>query len=297
MHFQLIQFGLELLHRRRLVLVLRAVILALHHHAGRVVRDAHGRFSFVDVLTASAAGAVNIDAQIGGVDFNFKIIIHFRRHEHRGKRGMTAIAGIERRLAHQAVHPGFGAQTAEHIIAFKTDGGALDAGDLARRHFHQLGLEAVRLTPAQVHAQQHFRPVLRLGATGAGLNIEKGVAGVHFAGEHAAKFQFFNRFFRLGEIGFNAGNRVFVIFLDRHFQQFGGVGQRGFQVLDAENDFFQSYPILPQLLRAFRVVPDIGLLQFAIDFFQLFFAAVEVKDTPSATRCAGSDLQSWRLWG
>ena len=43
--------------------------------------------------------------------------------------------------------------------------------------------------PAQVHSEQHFRPVLRFGATGAGLDVEEGITGVEFAREHATKLQ------------------------------------------------------------------------------------------------------------
>ena len=96
-----------------------------------------------------------------------------------GEGGVAAVAGIEGRFAHQAVHADLGAQPAEGIIALEVDGGALDAGDLAGRDLHQLGLEAAPLAPAQIHAQQHLGPVLRLGAAGAGLDVDEGVVGVH----------------------------------------------------------------------------------------------------------------------
>ena len=37
---------------------------------------------------------------------------------------------------------------------------------------------------------------------------------------------------------------------------------------------------LAQRLRAIRLVPDVRLLQFALDFGQAFLAGIEVKDTP-----------------
>ena len=46
-----------------------------------------------------------------------------------------------------------------------------------------LDLVAVRLGPAHVHAQQHLRPVLALGAAGAGVDLEIGVVGVGLARE------------------------------------------------------------------------------------------------------------------
>ena len=107
------------------------------------------------------------------------------RDEHRGERGMAAIAGIERRLAHQAVHAGLGAQPAVGVLALDLDRRALDAGDFAGIRVDDLAAEAARGAPAQIHAQQHLRPVLRLGAAGAGLDVEEGAVRVHLAAEHA----------------------------------------------------------------------------------------------------------------
>src|SRR3546814_11025602 len=45
------------------------------------------------------------------------------------------------------------------------------------------------LAPAQVHAQQHLGPVLRLGTAGPGLDVDEGVGRIHLAGEHALELQ------------------------------------------------------------------------------------------------------------
>src|SRR3546814_18271245 len=46
-------------------------------------------------------------------------------------------------------------------------------------------VRSVLLGPANVHAQQHLRPVLRLGAAGAGVDLEVAVVGVGLAGQQA----------------------------------------------------------------------------------------------------------------
>ncbi len=89
------------------------------------------------------------------------------RDEHRRERGMAAVARIERRFSHQPMHAGLGAQPAVGIIADHADGRALDARDFAGALIDDFGLDAVRVGPLQIHAQQHRRPVLRLGAAGA----------------------------------------------------------------------------------------------------------------------------------
>jgi hypothetical protein len=50
----------------RAVLVLRALVLALDHDAGRQVGDADRRIGLVDVLAAGAGGAEGVDAQVLG---------------------------------------------------------------------------------------------------------------------------------------------------------------------------------------------------------------------------------------
>src|SRR5262245_33957265 len=62
------QACLQQRHRTRAVLVLRALILALDHDAGRKVRDADSGFRLVHVLSAGARGAVRVDAQVHGID-------------------------------------------------------------------------------------------------------------------------------------------------------------------------------------------------------------------------------------
>ena len=56
-------------------------------------------------------------------------------------------------------------------------------GLFARHQVDDLGLETALLAPAQVHAQQHLRPVLRFGAASAGVDGDDGVAVVVRAGE------------------------------------------------------------------------------------------------------------------
>ena len=61
----------------RLVLVLRAPVLAFDHGAGGKVRDAHGGVGLVDVLPARAGCAEGVDAQVGGIQFHFAHFVRF----------------------------------------------------------------------------------------------------------------------------------------------------------------------------------------------------------------------------
>ena len=54
LHLQIVEPRLQHLHRARAVLVLRALVLARDHDAGRDVRDADGGVGDVDMLAAGA---------------------------------------------------------------------------------------------------------------------------------------------------------------------------------------------------------------------------------------------------
>src|SRR3546814_9375694 len=92
--------------------------------------------------------------------------------------------------------------------------------------FHQFGLPAARLAPAQVHAQQHLGPVLRLGTTGAGLDVDERVVRIHLAGEHALEFQLADLRLELAQIVDHRLGSLVISVGDRHFQQITGIGER-----------------------------------------------------------------------
>ncbi len=52
----------------------------------------------------------------------------------------------------------------------------------------------VALGPAQIHAQQHLRPILALGAAGPGMHGDNGALGVVLAGEEHLGFQLLQQF-------------------------------------------------------------------------------------------------------
>src|SRR5512145_3370068 len=107
-HLELVELRREHGHRLGAVAVLRAVVLALHHDVRRQVGDAHRAVGAVDVLAAGARGAVGVDAQVGGVHLDLDRLVDLGVDEHAGEGGMPAGIGVERALAHQAVHAGLG---------------------------------------------------------------------------------------------------------------------------------------------------------------------------------------------
>ncbi len=116
-------------------------------------------------------------------------IVDFRIDVEAGEAGVAAARGIEGRLAHQAMHAGFGAQEAVGVVALDLDGCAADAGDVAVGLFQQFGLEALAFAVLQVLTQQHRGPVAGFGAAGAGLDVDEAVVRVRRIVEHAAELE------------------------------------------------------------------------------------------------------------
>src|SRR2546423_3623719 len=99
---ELVEPRLEHRHAFGTIAVLRAVVLALHDDAARDVGDAHGGLRLVDVLAAGAGSAVDVDAQVGGVDVDLDRLVDLGIDEDAGERGVPAGIGVERAFAHQA---------------------------------------------------------------------------------------------------------------------------------------------------------------------------------------------------
>src|ERR1019366_2813083 len=176
-------------HRPFAVLVLSALVLAGDHDSRRDVRNPHRRIRCVDVLSALAPGAIGVGANVFRLDVDFDAFVNFRRDIHAGKRRVAALGLVERRDAYQAVHTDLADQQPIGVLAIDAEGCRLDARLVAWLILIELRGETLALRPAQVHAHQHFGPILRLGAAGAGMNGHDGAALIIFAGEQRLGLQ------------------------------------------------------------------------------------------------------------
>ncbi len=168
---------------------------------------------------------------------------------------MAAGRGVVGRDADQAVHTGFGLQPAIGIGAADLHGDGFDARLLAFGHIEDFDLEAARLGPAHVHALEHLRPVLRLGAAGASVDFHEGIAAIGLAGEQAFNFPAFGLFGEAGERrdGVLHHRRIALGFgkLDE-FQRVGGFA---LQRAHAVNQRSNTAAFAHHCLRGFGVVP------------------------------------------
>ena len=130
-------------------------------------------------------------------------------------------------------------------------------------------VEAALLGPLQIHAQQHLGPVLRFGAAGAGLNFEKRIVRIEFAVEHAAELE-------VAELRFDARRvrarlrRASPRRLRRpRVSSSSPMSPRPVPTRSRlRDDAIQRRAFLTEHLRAVRVVPHVGLLQFEFYLFE-----------------------------
>lgn len=81
-----------------------------------------------------------------------------------------------------------------------------------------------------------------------------------------------------------------VILLNSQIEQVARVSATAVERFYRGNDNFQRGALSSQRLRFFRVIPDAGLSELQLDFFQTVFFYSVVKDTPSARRYARGGL-------
>ena len=74
--FGLVKARLQHAPCRRTVLVLRPIVLALHHNAGGFMGQTDRGVRFIDVLAAGAGRAVGIHTDVVFLDFDINVIIN-----------------------------------------------------------------------------------------------------------------------------------------------------------------------------------------------------------------------------
>jgi hypothetical protein len=173
-------------------------------------------------------------------------------------------------------------------VAIDLQRGRLDARLFAVVQFDDLYLVALLFGPAGVHAHQHRRPVLALGAACAGVNFKEAVVAVGLAGQQRLDFQ-------LGDFGTEPFQLVFRVLHDRrivfhlaHFDQLDGIRYGLLQPLDGGNAAFQVLPLAHDRLRLFRIVPQVRIFGAGVQLVQVSQCLIPVKDASSAVQWTAS---------
>ena len=212
--------------------------------------------------------SISIESSISGID------------EHAGEAGVAPARGVERRLAHQAVHAGLGAQQAVGVVAFDLDGGALDAGRVARRLVLDVVLKPLRSAYFRYWRSSMLAQSQASVPPAPAWMSRKAFERVGRVVEHAAEFQRLDVLGQLGGFGFDGEQAGLVAFLLAHLEQLEVVRQLAREVLQRHDDAVELLLFLAQFLGLLGIVPDLRVFQRGVDRPQAFRFGIEVKDTP-----------------
>src|SRR5262249_10400052 len=112
------------------------------------------------------------------------------------KRSVPPFVGIKWRDAHKSMDTSLGCEISVRIFADDIEGYRFDSGFFTVLVVEHLRLEAILLSPPQIHAHEHLGPVLSLGTPRAGMNIDDRVETVVLTREQDFRFEMINE--RLG---------------------------------------------------------------------------------------------------
>lgn len=261
-------------------MVLGFFVLALGRDARGQVGDPHGRAGGVDALAAGAAGAKNVHADVRFFDIQLDVVARVGDYVHRSKGCMPSARGIKGRNANQAVDAPFAFEKAESVRPGDAQSNAFDARLVAGQKVQLLHRIVAACSPAGVHAQEHFGPVLRFRTARSGMYFQNGVLAVFLAGKQHDQFGFVQQAGQLGALlvqGFQ-GFRVFAFRCQG--QPFNHVVVAGFELAKAFHLILQAAFFLQQGRQGFGFVPRAGPGKALFDFLQALFTAGQVKDAP-----------------
>ncbi|MGY3659117.1 hypothetical protein ACVJ19_005780 [Bradyrhizobium sp. USDA 376] len=164
------------------------------------------------------------------------------------------------------------------------DGRRLDAGFFALGLFEVLDLEAVRFGPARVHAQEHLRPVLALGAAGAGMDFEIGIEAVGLARQQRLELAACDFLLQVLQRSFGFGNDAVIALGLAELDHADIVFELLLDLADARERILKRGALLHQLLGLLGIVPEVGIFCELVQLSEACRRFLDVKDASSAAR-------------
>src|SRR4029079_8801315 len=173
------------------------------------------------------------------------------------------------------------------VLALDEQGGRLDAGLLARALLDQADLVVMALGPTRVHARQHLRPVLALGAARAGVYLDVGVVAVGLARQqrlHLLAARLLGEFAQAA-LALLDGSLVALGFAQ--LDQGEGIVELALQPLVAVDCPVHRLALAHHLLRRLRITPEVWILGALVQLRQTVGRVVPVKDASAAAQVTG----------
>jgi len=131
-----------------------------------------------------------------------------------------------------------------------------------------------------------LRPVLRLGAAGARLNVDEAVVRIQRIGEHAPEFERGDVLFEPGRFAPELLERGVVRVRRSQLEKLVGIGDAAGDAVERLDDRLEPLLFLAEFLSALRVVPQLGIFERAVQCVETGLLRLVVKDTSAARRLA-----------
>ena len=141
---------------------------------------------------------------------------------------------------------------------------ALNAGFITGLVVEHFQSEAVLLSKARKHTQQHARPVLRLRAAGTCMQRQDSVVRIIFAAQQHAQLQMLQLVTAFFQQLVHLRNQAFVVFLSGQLLHSLEVANAFTKLMEAVDLFLQRINILRCFLCFFRIIPKSRITHFML---------------------------------
>ena len=128
--------------------------------------------------------------------------------------------------------------------------------------------------------QESLKKLEESSKDNTGLNFQIAVGRVHRLVEHALEFELSNLLLDFLDVLTHGFNRVPVFFGHREFEKLGSIVDARGELVEAADDVVEELLFLAHFLSMLGIVPEIRVLNLAVDFFETARFAIDVKDTP-----------------
>ena len=279
---ELIETILQHLHRRRLVLVLRSLRLRRRHDSARDMCQPHRRAGLVDVLAAGTRRAEHVHADVLVADLDVDLVVDDGVDERRRKAGMPARLRVERRDPHEPVHTRFRLEKAKGIHAFDLQHRALDPGFFPDAHVEDVNAVPLSLGPARIHAHQHLRPILGLGAARASADLELGVAEIVRSRQERPQAKGRELLAQHRRLALDFGAQLLVRLGGEHVLELRRALDARCDRVERIDPRLDGLDLLDDGLRTLLIVPEARCRHPVLETPQRIALGIQVKDTSAA---------------
>src|SRR6185437_10343373 len=215
------------------------------------------------------------------LDRDFDLLVDHRVNPDRCETCMAPRIGVERRYPHQAMDTALGLEPAIGVLTDDAQCRRFDAGLFPRTFFEPFDLVAVLLGPPRVHARQDLRPILRLGAAGAGVDLEIGVIVIRFAGQQALELALPHLLLQSRESAIGLGDHRLIAFGLRQLEKLERLLKLALDREAAVDTAVEPRALAHQRLGARRIVPKLGVFDERVQLGEAPGCVIPVKDASS----------------